>query len=88
MNSLTLIRLDLQAKQPGEGFPVLTIANWPARGSVRRNQEENQEAAQPYLGATASPAWDGNAVRGRGVSVSVVVVRVKRCREQPIQSGN
>lgn len=36
VNSLTLIRLDLQAKQPGEGFPVLTIVNLPRRMSPRK----------------------------------------------------
>lgn len=36
MNSLTLIRLDLQAKQPGEGLPVLTIVNLPRRTSLRK----------------------------------------------------
>lgn len=45
MDSLTLIRLDLQAKQPGEGFPVLTIVNLPRSVSL----EEKKSCSYPAL---------------------------------------
>lgn len=45
MDSLTLIRLDLQAKQPGEGFPVLTIVNLTRRVSL----EEKKSCSYPAL---------------------------------------
>lgn len=47
MNSLTLIRLDLQAKQPGEGFPVLTMVTLPRRVSPRK--EKSSTCSYPAL---------------------------------------
>lgn len=47
VNSLTLIRLDLQAKQPGEGFPVLTIVNLPKGVSLRK--EKSSTGSYPTL---------------------------------------
>lgn len=44
-DSLTLMRRDLQAKQPGEGFPVLTIVNLTRRVSL----EEKKSCGDPAV---------------------------------------
>lgn len=59
MNSLTLIRLDLQAKQPGEGFPVFTIVNLPRSVSL----EEKKSCSYPALSwRSCQRAWYRYAV--------------------------
>lgn len=54
VNSLTLIRLDLQAKQPGEGFPVLTMVTLPRRVSLRKEKSSTCSYPGPFL--ALSPA--------------------------------